>query len=210
MIKSIPHEGRHQIQTKFGILDQLYLAGELNVMSSVDQGGYKKDFLGASIKLITLHSVAAKNSTSSKVAVSCNCKKSDTPQSRCICRKNKVEYSKYSHDFRRDCGNAGSLKTGTDVMIVPKREEKSEDKSTSDKESSKPRSRKLKKRARILNNSNCNRKKNKILPRKLTHQNTESETEIQQTTLSQYENIAFVVNQLQGLRNRGIKRKKGK
>ncbi len=62
----------------------------------------------------------------------------------------------------------------------------------------------------MLTNSNCNRKKNKILPGKLTHQNAESETEMQQTTLFQYKNIALVVNRLQGLRNRGIKEKKGK
>ena len=79
MIKSIPHEGRHQIKTKFGILDRLYPTGELNVISSVDQDGYRKDFLGASTKLITLHSVAAKIDTSNKVAVSCNCKKFYTP-----------------------------------------------------------------------------------------------------------------------------------
>ena len=28
MIKSIPHGGRHQIQTKFGILDRLYPTGD--------------------------------------------------------------------------------------------------------------------------------------------------------------------------------------
>lgn len=76
--------------------------------------------------------------------------------------------------------------------------------------SSKPRSRKLKKRARTLTNSDCNRKQNNNLPGELTHQNAESETEMQQTTLSQYKNIAPVVNQLQGLRNRGIRGKKGK
>ncbi len=95
-------------------------------------------------------------------------------------------------------------------MIVPRREERSEDKSTSDGECSKPRSQKLKKRARTLTNSNCNRKQNKILLGKLTHQNVESETKMQQTTLSQYENIASIVNRLQGLRNRNIKGKKKK
>ena len=190
MIKSIPHEGRHQIQTKFGILDRLYPTGEFNVIPCVDQDSYRKDFLGVPTKLITLNAVAVKVGTSNKIAVSCNCKKSCTPQSKCKCRKNKVECLQYFQNSRRDCKNAGSLKTGTDVTIFPKKEERSEDKSTSDSESSKPWSQKLKKKARMLTNSNCNRKRNKILFGKLTHQNAESETEMQQTTLSQYENIA--------------------
>ena len=145
MIKSIPYEKRHQIQTKFGILDRLYPTRELNVIPFFDQDGYRKDFLGAPIKFITLHTVAAKIGTSNKVAVSCNCKKSSTPQSRCKCQKNKIEYSQYFHNSRLDCGNAGSLKTSTDIMIVPRREKRNEDESTSDVESSKPRSQKLKK-----------------------------------------------------------------
>ncbi len=80
MIKSILYEERHQIQTKFGILNRLYHTGELNVILSVDQHGYRKDFLGATTKLITLHAFVAKIGTSNKVAVSCNCKKSCTLQ----------------------------------------------------------------------------------------------------------------------------------
>lgn len=76
MVKGIPHEGRHQIQTKFGILDRLHPTGELNVIPSVDQDIFRKDFLGAPAKLIKLHAVAAKIGISNKVAVSCNCKKS--------------------------------------------------------------------------------------------------------------------------------------
>ncbi len=152
------------------------------MIPSVDQNGYRKDFLGAPTKLITLHAVAAKIGTSNKVAVSCNCRKSCTPQSRFKCWKSKVECSQYCHNSRCDCGNGKSLKTGTDVTIVPRKEEKSEDRSKSDRESLKPLSQKLKKRARTLTNSNCNRKRNKSLPWKLTHQNAESETEMQQTT----------------------------
>ncbi len=136
IINSMPQERRHQIQIKFAIFDRLYPAGELKVIPFVDQDGYRKDFLEAPTKLITLHAVAAKIDTSNKVDVSCNCKKSCTPQPRYKCRKNKVECLKYFHNFCRDCGNAGSLKTGTDVTIVPRREKRSEDKSTSDGESS--------------------------------------------------------------------------
>ena len=159
-------------------------------------------------KLITLHPVAAKIGTSNKVAVSCNCKKSSTPQSKCKCRKNKVECSQYCHNSRRDCGNDRSPKASTDVTIAPRKEEGSGDKSTSEfQESLKPRSRRLKKRARMLTNSN--RKQSKILLGISTHQNAKSETEMQQNTLFQYETIALVVNRLQELSNRSYRGKKG-
>ena len=158
MINSIPYERRHQMQTKFGILDGLYPIGESNVIPFVDQDGYRKYFLGAPTKFITLNAVEGKVDTSNKVAVSCNCKKSYTPQSRYKCRKNKVECLQYCHNSRCNCGNAGFFKTGTDVTIVPRRGERNENESTADIESSKPWSRKLKKRAHTLTNSNCNRK----------------------------------------------------
>lgn len=137
MVKSILHKRRHQIQTKFDISNWLYPTKKLNVIPSVNQDSYRKDFLGAPTKLITLHAIAAKIGTSNKIAVSCNCKKSCTPQSKCKCRKNKVECLQYCHNSRRDCRNAESFKANTDVTIVPKREEKSENKIISERESSK-------------------------------------------------------------------------
>lgn len=88
MIKSIPYEGRHQIQTRFGILDRLYPTGELNAITLVDQKYYKADLLAAPSKSVSSHAVAGKITTSNKVAVSCNCKKSCATQSRCKCQKN--------------------------------------------------------------------------------------------------------------------------
>lgn len=64
MIKSIPHEGRHQIQARFGIWDRLYPTGELNAVPLVDQKYYKADRLAAPSKKISLHAVAAKIATS--------------------------------------------------------------------------------------------------------------------------------------------------
>ncbi len=118
MIKSIPHEGRHKLLARFDILNRVYPTGELNVIPSIDQDGYRKDFLGAPTKLVTLHTVAAKFGTSNKVAVSGNCKKFCTPQPKRKCRKNKVKCSQYYHNPRRDYENTGSLKTGIDVTIV--------------------------------------------------------------------------------------------
>lgn len=75
MIKEIPHEGRHKLQTKFGILDRLYPTSELNVVPSADQEAYRLDFQNASTKTISLHAVAKKVGTSNKVAITCLCKK---------------------------------------------------------------------------------------------------------------------------------------
>lgn len=60
MIKSIPHEGRHQIQTRFGILDCPYPNGELNAIPLIDQKHHKADLLTASSKIISLHTVIGK------------------------------------------------------------------------------------------------------------------------------------------------------
>lgn len=73
MIKSILHEGRHQIQTRFGILDRLYPTEELNAVPIVDQKYYTADLFAAPSKSISLLAMAAKIADSNRVAVSCNC-----------------------------------------------------------------------------------------------------------------------------------------
>ena len=122
MIKEIPHEGRHKLQTKFGILDRLYSTSELNVVPSADQEAYRLDFQNASTKTISPHAVAKKVGTSNKVAITCLCKKSCNPRSRCRCRKNKVKCSQYCHSARRDCTNAGTVEEGTDAAIISRSE----------------------------------------------------------------------------------------
>ncbi len=44
MIKEILPEEQNRIQTKFGILDQIYPTSELNVVSSVDWDTYQLSF----------------------------------------------------------------------------------------------------------------------------------------------------------------------
>lgn len=83
MIKCISHESQHQIQTRFGLLDYLYLTGELNAVPLVNQKYYKADLLAASFKSVFLHAVAGKIAISNKVAIGCNCKKLCATQSRC-------------------------------------------------------------------------------------------------------------------------------
>ena len=79
MIKNIPHERRHEIQTRFGALDRFYRNGELNVIPFVDQESYRSSFVGVSTNPIFLYAVAAKIGTSNKVAVHYSCKKCVLP-----------------------------------------------------------------------------------------------------------------------------------
>lgn len=81
IIKSILNEGRHEIQTSFGILDCLYSIGELNIIPSINQKSYKFSFIRVSTKSISLHTVATKIESNNKVAVHYSCKKIYTPQS---------------------------------------------------------------------------------------------------------------------------------
>ena len=75
IVTDIPDDGRHPLQTQFGVLDRFYPTRELNVVPEVDQTALRSEFENASSQPITLHAVAAKVGTSDKVAVSCTCKK---------------------------------------------------------------------------------------------------------------------------------------
>lgn len=124
-----------------------------------------------------------------------------TPQSRCKCRKNKVQCSQYCHNSRRDCGNAGPLQAGTEAVVLSRSEDDSETDSTGQEgeESSKARPGKNGKRLRALTNSDRKRKK-VVTTAGLQKHSKESEGDMEQTTLSQYKNAAPVINRLQGLR----------
>ena len=80
MVKDIPHDGRHLLQTQFGVLDRLYPTRELNVVPEVVQTALRFEFKNAPSKAITLHPVASKDRTSNKVAVSYTCKKTCSPR----------------------------------------------------------------------------------------------------------------------------------
>ncbi len=60
MVKDILNNGRHFLQTQFGILDRLYLYREWNVVSEVDQIAFCLEWKNPPSKLITLHVVADK------------------------------------------------------------------------------------------------------------------------------------------------------
>ncbi len=73
--------------------------------------------------LISLYAVAVKIGSSNKVAVHCNCKKMCTAHSQCKCRKSKVHWSQYCHNFCRDCTNAGPLQEGTEAVVLSRSED---------------------------------------------------------------------------------------
>ena len=81
MVKSIPHEGRHQIQAKFGILDRLYPTGELNEKAT------EKIFLGHLPSLLDYMQLQQSLVLVTRLLLAVTAKKSCTPQSRCKCRK---------------------------------------------------------------------------------------------------------------------------
>jgi hypothetical protein len=69
---------------------------------------------------ISLHAVAGKVSTSTRIGVSCNCK--NRCQGRCRCLKNKLKCSIHCHSDDYDCGNLSELSMRTEMGLVPRTE----------------------------------------------------------------------------------------
>lgn len=113
MIKDNPNDGRHFLQTQFGVLDRLYPTEELIVVPEVDQIALRSDFENAPSKRITLHAVAAKVGTSNKVAVSFSCKRTCSPKSRCKCQRQKLKYTQYCHS------SVLNMTPPTDDKVIP-------------------------------------------------------------------------------------------
>ena len=118
IVKDISHQGWHLLQTQFSVLDKLYLTRELNVVPEVNQTALRFEFENAPSKAITLHSVAEKFGTSNKVTVSCTCKKTCSPKSRCNCQKQKLKCTQYCYSSARDCGNMGTFEERTETAVV--------------------------------------------------------------------------------------------
>ncbi|KAF8541709.1 hypothetical protein BDD12DRAFT_803477 [Trichophaea hybrida] len=69
-------------------------------------------------KKITLHAVAALESHSESVGISCNCKGICT--GRCRCKKNQRECSVHCHADEHDCGNLCPLERRTEMALIPR------------------------------------------------------------------------------------------
>lgn len=116
IVLRIPHDGKHRIQTKFGILKCLENTRDLNGVPEEDWADWKNTLGGAPTKIITLHGAAAKDSTSTRINVSCSCQKKCT--ARCRCVKNQLKCTQYCHGDRRDCGAMGTILEATEESII--------------------------------------------------------------------------------------------
>ena len=116
-ILEIPHENRFKLLIEFGVLTNLYPTSQLNWVVNELSFELINKFDKALTKEITLHTAAAKNSTSDRVSISCNCSK-DQCMKRCRCVRNNVKCSIYCHDEDRDCGNLGPLVSRTEITLI--------------------------------------------------------------------------------------------
>jgi hypothetical protein len=122
---------RYQLLTKHGLLTNTYTVNTLLRVPSSAQEGINLEIPplpagndGASVakmpaifqKKITLHAVAALESHSESVGISCNCKGVCT--GRCRCKKNQRQCSIHCHADEHDCGNLCSLATRTEMAII--------------------------------------------------------------------------------------------
>ena len=152
--------------------------------------------------------MATKVGTSNKVAITCLCKKSCNPRSRCNCCKNKVKCSQYCHSARRDCGNAGTVEEGTDTAIVSRSESGEDNPQAGPNISVLLRSQSSKPTKRRRANTTPTRKQEKFDAEAIAEvEDALRADEGGQTNLSQYALTAPVVRRLGGLRSRN---KRGK
>ena len=146
--------------------------------------------------------MAEKVGTSNKVAITCLCKKSCNPRSRCKCRKNKVKCSQYCHSARRDCGNAGTVGEGTDAAIVSRSESGEDNSQAGPNISILPRPQLSKATKRHRANTTSPQKRGKFDAETIVKvEDALCVDEGGQTTLSQYALTAPVVRRLGGLRS---------
>ncbi|KAF8533568.1 hypothetical protein BDD12DRAFT_810070 [Trichophaea hybrida] len=129
---------RYQLLTSHGLLTNHYTVNTLLRIPPAAQEGLDKiipplpagsDGIGGAgssnpavhvlfQKKITLHAVAALESHSESVGISCNCKGICT--GRCWCKKNQRECSVHCHADEHDCGNLCPLERRTEMAIIPR------------------------------------------------------------------------------------------
>ena len=123
-IVKIPHPDRHQLVTKFGILDRHYPTGQLNRVPSANAAEWKPQFDAyeqqyAKAKPITLHEAARHHGMADRITISCKCR--NGCKGRCTCFKNGKKCTQYCHtcdEERQICGNSGTVLEGTEAAII--------------------------------------------------------------------------------------------
>jgi len=125
---------RYQLLTKHGILQNCYPTKELlripeQARESVDAQIPPLAHATTGIaKPISLHAASAKESHSTRIGISCNCK--DKCTGRCRCKKNQVQCSVHCHSDEHNCGNLAPLRTRTELALVERQQETEAEKNT--------------------------------------------------------------------------------
>ena len=164
-----------------GILNRLQPTRELNEVSETDWPAYKIKFKDASKQQISLHYAAAQESTLIRIAVSCACKAKCSLRYRCI--KNKLKCSQYCHGDRRGCGNMGTILEATKKSIIDRNQLVGRPDQG----------------ALTIILPKRPRKNTVTMPKKLPKRRKTASKEPGQITLSQFENMAPVIKQLETL-----------
>lgn len=114
-VPKVKNQKTHQLQCRYGVLGCWYPTNQLLHIPVSEHYSISTD-LGNQSDKISLHAVAAQQSTSDWISIACNCKKKCTGHCRCL--KNKVKYSVYCHSNEHDCGNLSSLSTQTEIALI--------------------------------------------------------------------------------------------
>jgi hypothetical protein len=122
-VKAVPKENHYRLQTQWGILDKLHPTADLNAVPLPNWESFKAELLDAPQKEISMTYAAKQASTSTRVAVSCNCKTTAKSggrcrNNRCQCIKYDVHCSQYCHSDDRECGNHGTIAEGTEASVA--------------------------------------------------------------------------------------------
>jgi hypothetical protein len=115
-VLDMPKDDRYEIITPYGILDRLYPTNQLLPLDE----SIEVNIPSGNVSKVSLHFVAAKESSSGTIMVHCGCKK-DCSTRRCKCRKEGVHCSIACHDEGHDCGNLSTMATRTEKGLAKRR-----------------------------------------------------------------------------------------
>ena len=115
-VLEVPCENKYRLQSKFGVLNRLYPACDMEPLPEPFPMGFDLTNEASTMAVITLHEAAQKSSTSEVVAVRCKCKKVCS-DSRCRCKKSGVGCSVHCHDGL-ECENMVEVGARTEVVLI--------------------------------------------------------------------------------------------
>ena len=114
----MPKFNRYKLSTAHGVLPTLYHTDDLLRVPEAIVKSLTTTFIEDPSIIITLHAAAARNSVTTRVAISCSCRVSCSTN-RCSCYKNDVECSVACHTVDDlQCGNLIALAQRTEVQDI--------------------------------------------------------------------------------------------